>query len=228
MKKIYFLVITILLCSFGLTAQSQITRGITGRILLENTNEPVPQANIRVLRQSDSTFVTGKASDMDGKFSIPVNNGSYIVHVSFIGFHDLYKNVSVSSSTPMANLGDLVMSADNILLSETVVTAKAPEIVVKGDTLEYNADSYKVTESAVVEDLLKKMPGVEIDSEGNITVNGKSISKILVDGEEFFSDDPKVASKNLPAKMVEKLQVLERRTEISQMTGFDDGEEEML
>ena len=70
------------------------------------------------------------------------------------------------------------------------------------------------------------MPGVEIDSEGNITVNGKSISKILVDGEEFFSDDPKVASKNLPAKMVEKLQVLERRTEISQMTGFDDGEEE--
>lgn len=226
MKKIYFLVITILLCSFGLTAQSQITRGITGRILLENTNEPVPQANIRVLRQSDSTFVTGKASEMDGKFSIPVNNGSYIVHVSFIGFHDLYKNVSVSSSTPMANLGDLVMSADNILLSETVVTAKAPEIVVKGDTLEYNADSYKVTESAVVEDLLKKMPGVEIDSEGNITVNGKSISKILVDGEEFFSDDPKVASKNLPAKMVEKLQVLERRTEISQMTGFDDGEEE--
>src|SRR5690606_298676 len=226
MKKIFFLVITILLCSFGLTAQSQITRGITGRILLENTNEPVPQANIRVLRQSDSTFVTGKASEMDGKFSIPVNNGSYIVHVSFIGFHDLYKNVSVSSSTPMANLGDLVMSADNILLSETVVTAKAPEIVVKGDTLEYNADSYKVTESAVVEDLLKKMPGVEIDSEGNITVNGKSISKILVDGEEFFSDDPKVASKNLPAKMVEKLQVLERRTEISQMTGFDDGEEE--
>src|SRR5690554_1548612 len=226
MKKIYFLVITILLCSFGLTAQSQITRGITGRILLENTNEPVPQANIRVLRQSDSTFVTGKASEMDGKFSIPVNNGSYIVHVSFIGFHDLYKNVSVSSSTPMANLGDLVMSADNILLSETVVTAKAPEIVVKGDTLEYNADSYKVTESAVVEDLLKKMPGVEIDTEGNITVNGRAITKILVDGEEFFSNDPKVASKNLPANMVEKLQVLERRTEMAQMTGFDDGEEE--
>ena len=214
------------MCSFSITAQSQISRGISGSIISEATNEPVPQANIRVLQQSDSTFVIGKASDMDGDFSIPVNNGSYIVQISFIGYNDLFRNVVVTSSTPLARLGTLEMTTDNILLSETVVTAKAPEIVVKGDTLEFNADSYKVTESAVVEDLLKKMPGVEIDSEGNITVNGKAISKILVDGEEFFSNDPKVASKNLPAKMVDKLQVLERRTEMAQMTGFDDGEEE--
>ena len=226
MNKIYLLVITLLMCSFSITAQSQISRGITGSIISEATNEPVPQANIRVLQQSDSTFVIGKASDMDGDFSIPVNNGSYIVQISFIGYNDLFRNVVVTSSTPLARLGTLEMTTDNILLSETVVTAKAPEIVVKGDTLEFNADSYKVTESAVVEDLLKKMPGVEIDSEGNITVNGKAISKILVDGEEFFSNDPKVASKNLPAKMVDKLQVLERRTEMAQMTGFDDGEEE--
>ena len=226
MNKIYLLVITLLMCSFSITAQSQISRGISGSIISEATNEPVPQANIRVLQQSDSTFVTGKASDMDGDFSIPVNNGSYIVQISFIGYNDLFRNVVVTSSTPLARLGTLEMTTDNILLSETVVTAKAPEIVVKGDTLEFNADSYKVTESAVVEDLLKKMPGVEIDSEGNITVNGKAISKILVDGEEFFSNDPKVASKNLPAKMVDKLQVLERRTEMAQMTGFDDGEEE--
>jgi len=226
MNKIYLLVITLLMCSFSITAQSQISRGISGSIISEATNEPVPQANIRVLQQSDSTFVIGKASDMDGDFSIPVNNGSYIVQISFIGYNDLFRNVVVTSSTPLARLGTLEMTTDNILLSETVVTAKAPEIVVKGDTLEFNADSYKVTESAVVEDLLKKMPGVEIDSEGNITVNGKAISKILVDGEEFFSNDPKVASKNLPAKMVDKLQVLERRTEMAQMTGFDDGEEE--
>ena len=107
-----------------------------------------------------------------------------------------------------------------------MVTAKAPEIVVRGDTLEYNAASYKVTESAVVEDLLKKMPGVEVDSDGKITVNGREIKKILVDGEEFFSSDPTVASRNLPAKMVDRLQVLERRSEMAQMTGFDDGEEE--
>jgi hypothetical protein len=207
-------------------ARAQANRSVSGKLVDQLTGEPVPQANIRVLQQSDSTFVTGKASENDGTFSIPVRNGNYIVHVSFIGYHDVYQDVAVNSSTPLARLGDVEMIQDHILLSEAVVTAKAPEIAVRGDTLEYNADSYNVTESAVVEDLLKKMPGVEVDSEGRITVNGKEITKILVDGEEFFSDDPKVASKNLPAKMVDKLQVLERRTEMAQMTGFDDGEEE--
>lgn len=226
MKKFYFFVTLFLLSVFALSAQSDVSRSITGELFSESTQEPIPQANIRVLQKSDSTFITGKASDLDGRFSIPVRNGSYILQISFIGYTDLFEDVVVSSSTPVVNLGRLTLSVDNILLSETVVTAKAAEIVVKGDTLEYNADSYKVTESAVLEDLLKKMPGVEIDTEGNITVNGRSITKILVDGEEFFSNDPKVASKNLPANMVEKLQVLERRSEMAQMTGFDDGDEE--
>ncbi|MBF6598589.1 MAG: outer membrane beta-barrel protein [Fermentimonas sp.] len=226
MKKIYFFVSLLLLSVFSISAQSDVSRSIRGELFSEATEEPIPQANIRVLQKSDSTFITGKASDLDGRFNIPVSNGSYILQISFIGYNDLFKDVVVSSSAPVVNLGKLTMSVDNILLSETVVTAKAAEIVVKGDTLEYNADSYKVTESAVVEDLLKKMPGVEIDTEGNITVNGRAITKILVDGEEFFSNDPKVASKNLPANMVEKLQVLERRSEMAQMTGFDDGEEE--
>lgn len=207
-------------------AQAQANRSISGKLMDQLTEEPVPQANIRVLQQSDSTFVTGKASDNDGTFNIPIRTGNFIVHISFIGYNDVYENVQVTAAEPNVRLGEVEMTHDNILLSETVVTAKAPEIVVKGDTLEYNADSYNVTESAVVEDLLKKMPGVEVDSEGNITVNGRAITKILVDGEEFFSDDPKVASRNLPAKMVERLQVLERRTEMAQMTGFDDGEEE--
>ncbi len=226
MKKIYLLMTALLVCFISLKAQSQINRGIVGNLTTEITDEPIPRANVRILNQSDSTLVGGVASDLDGSFSIPVNNGSYIVHVSFIGYNDLYRNVVVSSASPVIRLDNLEMGVNNILLSETVVTAKAPEIVVRGDTLEFNADSYKLADGAVVEDLLRKMPGVEVDNEGNITVNGRSISKILVDGEEFFSDDPKVASRNLPANMVDKLQVLERRTEISQMTGFDDGEEE--
>src|SRR5690554_1946958 len=226
MKKVFFTVAVLWLSTFLITAQTEISRGITGVLISDVTEDPVPQANIRILQRADSSFVTGKASDLDGKFSIPVRNGSYIVQISFIGYNDIFENVDVTSGNPVVKLGNITMTSDNILLSETVVTAKAPEIVVKGDTVEYNADSYKVTESAVVEDLLKKMPGVEVDSEGNITVNGRTISKILVDGEEFFSNDPKVASKNLPAKMVDKLQVLERRSEMAQMTGFDDGEEE--
>lgn len=224
MKKICFLVISILLPLLSLMAQTN--SSISGKLIDKLSEEPVSMANIRILQQSDSSFVAGKASDEKGLFSIPVRNGSYIVHISYIGYIDVFRNVQVNSSSPRIQLGDISLENDDILLSEALVTAKAPEIVVKGDTLEYNADSYKVTESAVVEDLLKKMPGVEIDNEGKITVNGKQISKILVDGEEFFSNDPKVASKNLPAKMVQKLQVLERRTEMAQMTGFDDGEEE--
>ncbi|HBC37999.1 MAG TPA: TonB-dependent receptor, partial [Porphyromonadaceae bacterium] len=150
------------------------------------------------------------------------------IHVTYVGHHDLFRNVTISNTNRTANLGSVELGTDNILLDAAVVTAKAAEIVVRGDTVEYNADSYKVTESAILEDLLKKMPGIEIDSEGKITVNGREIKKIMVDGEEFFSTDPKVASKNLPAKMVEKLQVLDRRTDMAQMTGFDDGEEETI
>ncbi|MDR2816616.1 MAG: carboxypeptidase-like regulatory domain-containing protein, partial [Proteiniphilum sp.] len=226
MKKICFLVITVLLPLSSFMAQAQTNSSISGKLIEKESEEPVPMATIRILQQADSSFVTGKASDEKGLFTIPVRNGSYIVHISYVGYNDMFRNVQVTSSAPQVQLGNIALENDNILLSETVVTAKAPEITVKGDTLEYNADSYKVTEGAVVEDLLKKMPGVEVDSEGKITVNGKEIKKILLDGEEFFSNDPKVASKNLPAKMVDKLQVLERRTEMAQMTGFDDGEEE--
>ena len=226
MKKLLVIAISFTLYSFLMTAQDQPGSSISGKLVDKDTEEPVALANIRILQRADSAFVTGKASNTDGVFTIPVRKGSYILHISFIGYTDIYRDVQVTSSQPNVKLGNIILSNDNILLSETVVTAKAPEITVKGDTLEYNADSYKVTESAVVEDLLKKMPGVEVDSEGKITVNGKEIKKILVDGEEFFSDDPKVASKNLPAKMVDKLQVLERKTEMAQMTGFDDGEEE--
>jgi uncharacterized protein YfiM (DUF2279 family) len=226
MKKLFILAITLSLCTLPMIAQAQSETSISGKLIDEETEEPVPLASVRVLQRADSAFVTGKASNAEGLFTIPVKSGSYILHISFIGYNDVYRDVQVTSSHPNVKLGNIILSNDNIMLSETVVTAKAPEITVKGDTLEYNADSYKVTESAVVEDLLKKMPGVEIDNEGKITVNGKEIKKILVDGEEFFSNDPKVASKNLPAKMVEKLQVLERRTEMAQMTGFDDGEEE--
>jgi len=226
MKKVYLLMISVLFATLPMMSQAQSGGSITGKLIDKETEEPVSQANVRILKQGDSTFVTGKASNEEGVFTIPVRNGSYIVHISYVGYNDVYQDVQVTSSRPGVQLGNIMLSNDNILLSETVVTAKAPEIVVRGDTLEYNANSYKVTESAVVEDLLKKMPGVEIDAEGKITVNGKEITKILVDGEEFFSDDPKVASKNLPAKMVDKLQVLERRSEQAQMTGFDDGEEE--
>ena len=229
MRKIILLLTTILAITNFASGQSQTGRGtIKGKLIDDATQEAIPEANIRILNQKDSTYVTGKASEKNGTFSIPISNGNYIVQISYIGYSDLFKDVSVNNKNATVNLGTLSLIEDGVLLSDALVTAKALEVVVRGDTVEYNADSYKVTESAVIEDLLKKMPGVEVDADGKITVNGQEIKKILVDGKEFFSDDPKVASKNLPAKMVDKLQVLERRTDMSLMTGFDDGDEEMV
>lgn len=225
MKRSVFF-IGLLLIGFNIFAQNN--GRITGKIVEQDTKEPVPQANIRILQQKDSLYVNGVASGLEGDFAISVPFGSYIVQITYVGHHDLFRNVTVNNANRTANLGTVELATDNILLDAAVVTAKAAEIVVKGDTVEYNADSYKVTESAVLEELLKKMPGVEVDSDGKITVNGREIKKIMVDGEEFFSTDPKVASKNLPAKMVEKLQVLDRKTDMARMTGFDDGEEETI
>ena len=229
MRKLILFLTTMLAFTALANAQGQAGRGtIKGKLIDDATKEAIQEANIRILNQKDSTYVTGIASERNGTFSIPIRNGNYIVHISYIGYSDMFKDVSINNSNATANLGTLSLHEDGVLLSDALITAKALEVVVRGDTVEYNADSYKVSESAVIEDLLKKMPGVEIDADGKITVNGQEIKKILVDGKEFFSDDPKVASKNLPAKMVDKLQVLERRTDMSLMTGFDDGDEEMV
>jgi len=224
MKKLLLLAFIFACCSTLLVAQNK--NLITGTVYDNSTKEAVIQAGVRILKAKDSTFVTGVATDLDGKFSVRVNPGRYIVNITYLGYSEAYLNADASRRS--AALGDIFLKDDGILLKEAVVTAKAAEIAIKGDTVEYNADSYKVQESAVVEDLLKKMPGAEVDADGKITVNGKEVKKILVDGKEFFSSDPKVASKNLPAQMVDKLQVLDRKSDMAQMTGFDDGEEETV
>ena len=202
---------------------------ITGTVVEDGSNEPIEQATVRLLNVKDSTMVGGVASSRNGNFTLKgIKAGSYLLHVSFVGFDPLYQPIRITGKTNPVKLGKLALSDGAIQLGEAVVIGKAPEVVVRNDTVEYNADSYKTTEGAVLEDLLKKMPGVEVNSEGKITVNGKEVKKVLIDGKEFFSDDPKVASKNLPSKMVEKVQVLDRLSDMARMTGFDDGDEETV
>lgn len=224
----YFLWLFLIL--FSLPAWAQ--RGgvdVTGTVIEEGNNEPIEQATIRLLNVKDSTMVGGVASSRNGHFTLKgIKTGSYLLHVSFVGFDPLYQPLQITGKTNPVNVGKLALSDGAIMLGEAVVIGKAPEVVVRNDTVEYNADSYKTTEGSVLEDLLKKMPGVEVSSEGKITVNGKEIKKVLIDGKEFFSDDPKVASKNLPTKMIEKVQVLDRLSDMARMTGFDDGDEETV
>ena len=224
----YLLIMFLVILVLPLAAQ-QNTGGvdITGTVVEKANGEPVEQATVRLLSAKDSTMVTGVASSEGGNFALKgVKAGKYVLHISFVGFESLYLPVTVGKAP--VKLGKLELNDGAIQLGEAVVVGKAPEMSVRNDTVEYNADSYKTTEGAVLEDLLKKMPVVEVYCDGKITVNGKEIKKVLIDGKEFFSDDPKVASKNLPSKMVDKLQVLDRKSDMARMTGFDDGNEETV
>lgn len=224
MNRLLVCLIALLCYTTSISAQSKFK--IDGKVFDSALDESVGQAGIRIMKANDSTYVSGTSTLDNGYFSVLVSPGKYIVNITYLGYKPYYKNVNVTSAP--VNLGTIDLKSDDILLGEAVVTAKVAEMVVKGDTVEYNADSYKVQPSAAVEDLVKKMPGAEVDANGTITINGKEVKKILVDGKEFFSSDPTMASKNLPASMVDKLQVLDRKSDMSLMTGFDDGEEETV
>ena len=198
---------------------------VTGRVT-DGAGEPLLQATVRLLR-ADSAFVKGTSADIDGKFTIAsVRPGKYIVETSYVGFQPSFLNIEVGDKN--LTLRPIVMSESSNLLKEVTVTGIKTPMKVMTDTIEFNADSYMTRPNAVVEDLLKRLPGVEVDSDGKITANGKEITKILVDGKEFFSDDPKVASKNLPAELVDKLQVVDRKSDLARLTGVDDGEDETV
>lgn len=225
--KCLLILLMILFSPMAFAQQSGVN--VTGSVVEQGSDTPIEQATVRLLNVKDSAMVRGVVSARNGSFTLKnVKKGSYLLHITFIGYDPLYQPLQITGKKNPVNVGKLELSDGAIELGEAVVIGKAPEVTVRNDTVEYNADSYKVTEGSVLEDLLKKMPGVEVDSEGKITVNGKEVKKVMVDGKEFFSDDPKVASKNLPAKMIDKLQVLDKKSDMAQMTGFDDGEEETV
>lgn len=226
-SRLYCFILLLFAIPFHAGAQTAST-SVYGSVK-DEFGEPLPQLVVKVLHPNDSALVKGVTSGMNGRFRVTgLAYGSYIVQFSYVGYRTVAHNIRLTPDSPSANMGDVAMQPNDILLSEAVIIGKAPEVVAKEDTLEFNADSYKPQASAVVEDLIKNMPGVEVDESGQITVNGKQITKILVDGEEFFSDDPKVASKNLPASMVDKLQVIDRQSDEARFSGVDDGEDETV
>lgn len=199
---------------------------ITGRVI-DDAGEPMMRATVRLLSSRDSSVAKGALTNDNGAFRlIDVAAGRYILETSYTGYAPVHKTVTMGKKN--VALGNITLSEDAIMLKGTTVVGVRPAVKVMEDTVEFTADSYKVQPNAVVEDLLKRLPGVEVDSEGKITANGKEVTKILIDGKEFFSDDPKVASKNLPVNMVEKLQVVDRKSDLARLTGVDDGEEETV
>jgi len=228
MKNLLTLAIFMFLAITSLHAQNSNT-GLSGSLFDSKTKTPIEQAAIQLLSLPDSSFVTGTSSARTGFFSIPkIKVGKYILKISYLGYKTVVKPVQIASAKTPVGLGKIYVSPDAVLLNEAVVTAEAPQVVVVQDTLVYNSSAYRVPEGSMLEDLVKKLPGAEVDSDGKITINGKEIKKIMVDGKEFFSNDPKVASKNLPVNMIENIKAYDKKSDLARVTGIDDGEEEAV
>jgi len=220
----------LLIISLAAYAQSGGKR-FSGRVVDSETYQPVPFATVRLLALSDSSLLVGGATDAEGKFRLTVaapKNKSLLLHVSFIGYTAVYREVSPVADGHKNNLGDISLAPEVIALDETVVVGQAPMAVTEEDTTVFSASAFRTPEGSMLEDLVKQLPGGEIDADGKLLIHGKEVKKILVDGKEFFSDDPKAALKNLPVEMVEKLKAYERKSDLARLTGIDDGEEEMI
>ncbi len=219
MKQLYLFLVCCLM-SIGAAAQPYLIKGTVADTL---NNNKLPSASVVLIRTADSVIETFARTDGNGRFSTQVRTqGKYYLRVTFPGFVDYIDEVNVKKNT--TDLGELPLMSREHLLKEFVFTQQIAAIKVKGDTTEYMADSFKVKEGATVEDLLKRLPGIQVDKNGQIVAQGESVQKVLVDGEEFFSDDPKVVTRGLQADAVKKVQVYDKKSDQSDFTGIDDGQ----
>ncbi|NVO19454.1 MAG: TonB-dependent receptor [Bacteroidetes bacterium] len=200
---------------------------VTIRCTLRDTaNAEVPFATVMLLTPKDSTLINFTTSDGKGNFSFNnIRNGTYLLKVTHIGFLPLQKMI-VPSSIAVNDLGVLTIKPISNVLMEVVVRAAKAPLRIRGDTVEYDATTFKVPPGSTVEDLLRRLPGIEVDAEGNIRTQGKDVKRIFVDGKTFFGDDPKSVTKNLGAETVSKVQVYDQKSEQTQLTGIDDGTKE--
>lgn len=201
---------------------------VTGRVS-DTSGQPLPGVSVQLTQFPDTLQKALVITDSKGGFRLPrVQEGNYALRLSMVGMDPVTKTFSIADTTRTLSLGDVTMTEEAVTLKEAVITATKAAVVAKQDTIEFNAGSYKTQVNSNVEDLLKKLPGVEVSSDGSITSGGKTVTKILVDGKEFFGDDTKMATKNLPSELVDKVQVVDRKSDFSRLTGVDDGEEETV
>ena len=200
-------------------------RQISGQVVDRDTKDPIPQVTIQLLSAADSAFVAGALTDDDGAFRLNASgNGRYILRFTSVGYQREHKNITLKD-TANVDLGTVVMGADAIMLKNTTVTAQAARVTVVEDTTIYNAAAYRTPEGSVVEELVKKLPGAEVSDDGSVTINGKKVKKIKVDGKEFMTGDTKTAMKNLPTSIVDKVKTYDERSDLARITGIEDDDE---
>ena len=223
MKK-SILMMLLLLVSIASFAQERL---VSGAIIDRDTKDPVEQVTVQLLK-TDSTYVMGAISNEKGLFHLNApENGKYLLKITSVGYKPTVKRVVIEQDKNLA-LGNVVVGADAIMLKGAVVTAMAQKVTLKEDTFVYNSAAYRTPEGSVVEELVKRLPGAEVSDDGTIKINGKEVKKILVDGKEFMTGDTKTALKNLPTSIIDKIKAYDEKSDLSKVTGIDDGEEQTV
>lgn len=214
---------------FSLTLFAQNSEiSLWGAVYDRQFREPLPGAHVLLLDSADRT-VRRAVTATDGSYSLSgVPSGMFRIKVTYVGFQPQFFRMNLKGRQGKVRVADIMMTEESRYLQETVVTAQVPEIMVSEDTVTYHAGSYSVTEGAMVEELLKKLPGLEIDEYGKITVNGKEVSQILVDGKDFFGKSTQMTLENLPADIIEKIKVYDKQSDQARITGVDDGNEKTV
>jgi len=228
--RLFFWSFALLLLLFPLSpASAQSSFSIRGTVMDSTSRAALDGATIVLLSAKDSLYVTMVASDEKGAFTFPrVSAGSYVVSAVFLGYQSVLKPVLLSGTPREVDMGTITMAKSMFDLAPVEVTTVYNPIIIKKDTVEYVASAFKIDEGDMVEDLVKKLPGMEVDMDGNITANGKAINRVYVDGKQFFGNDPKMATRNLPANIVDRIQIIERQSDQAQFTGIEDMDTETV
>ena len=209
-------------------AQEPRERTISGNVHDAELKEPMVQATVQLFWAKDSSFVGGTVTDLRGNFAVEApSNGIFRVKISSIGFQPIQREVTIRRNQSV-DMGQLMMATDAVLLKEAVVTGRAAQVVVKKDTLVYNPEAYRTPEGSPIEELIKRIPGAEVDEDGNITINGKAVKKILVDGKEFMLGDVETALKNIPVEIIQNMKFYDQQSDQARITGIEDGNKETV
>lgn len=203
---------------------------VTGTVVEKSTGEPIEMTILRLMKaDEDSSYVAGGSTASNGTFMVSITKpGSYILRASFLGYDPIYKNITFTKENPTIDLGTLKLVANDKLLDEAGINAKVPKLEMHKDTFVYNVAAYRVPEGSTLEALVDQLPGAVVDDDGGITINGKTVSEIRVDGKDFFKGDTKVAMKNLPVSLINRVKVYDMKSDYTRETGIDDGEDQTV
>lgn len=226
MRSIIIFIFSIM--TLAALAQEQVKKGtLTGAVIAADTGDALQAAALQLLALPDTVYKAGVASDVQGRFSFVVPTGSYILRTTYVGYLTTDKKVTVTAGKN-TDVGKVELNSDVVLLKGAEITAEVPPVTVLEDTTVYNTAAFRVPAGSMLEELIKKYPGVEISDDGTIKINGKTVSRILMKGKDFFGTDKEMALKNIPVDVVDKVKFYDKKSDFSRITGIDDGEEETV